>query len=446
MSLAHRIRRKVNSFQVIIVSFGLVILLGAFLLSLPVSQAEGLRTPFHEALFTSASAVCVTGLVLHDTMLYWSLFGKVVILLLIQIGGMGVITLSMVAFMASGRKIGLMERSLLQDSISGFQLGGIIRTMRYILMMILVFESLGAVLLMTVFGRDYGLVKGAAFSVFHSVSAFCNAGFDLMGEQGPFSSLTGYRDNPVVVLTIASLIVIGGIGFFTWQDIRAKGLRFRRFRMQTRAILLTSGFLILVPTVLFFFSEYGDLPPGERLLSSLFQAVTPRTAGFNTEDFGAMSGSGQAITIILMLIGGSPGSTAGGFKVTTFFVLCVACKAVFFGHEPRALGRSLDSGVVEQALALVITYIGLFLISGMVISRMDDLPLGDCLFETASAIGTVGLTVGITTKLGFYSRLLVTALMFIGRTGGLTMAWALTGYGNLHKAGGRLPSGKIAIG
>ena len=439
-------KKIVSDFQIIILAFACVILLGGILLMLPVSSAAGLWTPFSEALFTSTSAVCVTGLVVHDTMTYWSVFGKTVILLLIQIGGMGVVTLSALVLTATGHKLGLVQRTLIQDSIGSEHMGGLVRMVRFIVKIMLTVEGIGACILATVFVPLYGPLKGAAFSVFHSVSAFCNAGFDLMGEQGEYSSLTGFAANPVVTLTISLLIILGGIGFFTWKDFIDHGLKFRRYRMQTKAILVMTAALLLLPAIYLFMAEYGNLPLGERLLAAIFQAITPRTAGFNTTDLTQMSGTGQAVTVILMLIGGAPGSTAGGMKVTTIFVILATCASVFGGEEEcSGFGRSIDNKVISQAMALMTIYMTLFLVSGAVICSLEQQPLHICLFEAASAIGTVGLTLGITPSLGLISKIILIALMFLGRTGGLTIAWALFKIQG-PSVNRKYPKGNIAVG
>ena len=439
-------KKIVSDFQIIILAFACVILLGGILLMLPVSSAAGLWTPLSEALFTSTSAVCVTGLVVHDTMTYWSVFGKTVILLLIQIGGMGVVTLSALVLTATGHKLGLVQRTLIQDSIGSEHMGGLVHMVRFIVKIMLTVEGIGACILATVFVPLYGPLKGAAFSVFHSVSAFCNAGFDLMGEQGEYSSLTGFAANPVVTLTISLLIILGGIGFFTWKDFIDHGLKFRRYRMQTKAILVMTAALLLLPAIYLFMAEYGNLPLGERLLAAIFQAVTPRTAGFNTTDLTQMSGTGQAVTVILMLIGGAPGSTAGGMKVTTIFVILATCASVFGGEEEcSGFGRSIDNKVISQAMALMTIYMTLFLVSGAVICSLEQQPLHICLFEAASAIGTVGLTLGITPSLGLISKIILIALMFLGRTGGLTIAWALFKIQG-PSVNRKYPKGNIAVG
>ena len=437
-------KRKLSSSQIILFGFAGVILVGTLLLLLPFATNSGEGAAFWDALFTSTSAVCVTGLIVQDTATYWSGFGQAVILLLIQIGGMGVITVAAAITMASGKKISLMQRSTMQDAISAPQVGGIVRFTGFILKGILLFELLGALVLMTVFVPEYGL-KGIWLAVFHSISAFCNAGFDLMGTTSPFSSLTAYAAHPVVNITVMLLIVIGGIGFLTWQDIRQNGLHFMRYRMQSKVILATTGILFVLPTIYFFFFEFSAEPMGRRLLLSLFQAVTPRTAGFNTADLTALSETGQTLTIGLMLIGGSPGSTAGGMKTTTVAVLFACVVAIFRRRENgRFFGRRIADDTVKNAVTVFLMYITLFLIGGMIISRVEGLPILTCLFETASAIGTVGLTLGITPGLHLISKLILICLMFLGRVGGLTLIFAtLSATKNTLS---RLPLEKITVG
>ena len=437
-------KRKLSSSQIILFGFAGVILVGTLLLLLPFATNSGQSASFWDALFTSTSAVCVTGLIVQDTAVYWSWFGQLVILLLIQIGGMGVITVAAAITMASGKKISLMQRSTMQDAISAHQVGGIVRFTGFILKGIFLFELLGALVLMTVFIPEYGL-KGIWLAVFHSISAFCNAGFDLMGTKSPYSSLTSYANHPVVNITIMLLIVIGGIGFLTWQDIRQNGFHIRRYRMQSKVILATTGILLLVPALYFFFFEFASESMGRRILLSLFQSVTPRTAGFNTADLTALSETGQTLTIGLMLIGGSPGSTAGGMKTTTAAVLVACAIAVFRRRENgRFFGRQIADDTVKNALTVFLMYISLFLLGGMIISRVEELPILTCLFETASAIGTVGLTLGITPELHLISKLILISLMFLGRIGGLTLIFA-TLSANKNTLS-KLPLEKITVG
>jgi len=437
-------KRKLSSSQIILFGFAGVILIGTLMLMLPFATNSGQSASFWDALFTSTSAVCVTGLIVQDTAVYWSGFGQAVILLLIQIGGMGVVTVAAAITMASGKKISLMQRSTMQDAISAHQVGGIVRFTGFILKGIFLFELLGALVLMTVFVPEYG-VKGIWLAVFHSISAFCNAGFDLMGTKSPYSSLTSYADHPVVNITIMLLIVIGGIGFLTWQDIRQNSIHIRRYRMQSKVILATTGILLIVPAIYFFFFEFSAEPMGRRILLSAFQSVTPRTAGFNTADLTALSETGQTLTIGLMLIGGSPGSTAGGMKTTTAAVLVACAVAVFRRRENgRFFGRRIADDTVKNALTVFLMYISLFLLGGMIISRVEELPILTCLFETASAIGTVGLTLGITPGLHLISKLILISLMFLGRIGGLTLIFA-TLSANKNTLS-KLPLEKITVG
>jgi len=437
-------KRKLSSSQIILFGFAGVILIGTLLLMLPFATRSGERATFWDAIFTSTSAVCVTGLIVQDTATYWSWFGQSVILLLIQIGGMGVITVAAAITMASGKKISLMQRSTMQDAISAHQVGGIVRFTGFILKGIFLFELLGALVLMTVFIPEYG-VKGIWLAVFHSISAFCNAGFDLMGTKSPYSSLTSYAAHPVVNITIMLLIVIGGIGFLTWQDIRQNGIHWGRYRMQSKVILVTTGILLFAPALYFFFFEFAAEPIGKRIWLSLFQSVTPRTAGFNTADLTALSETGQTLTIGLMLIGGSPGSTAGGMKTTTAAVLVACAVAVFRRRENgRFFGRRIADDTVKNAITVFLMYISLFLLGGMIISRVEELPILTCVFETASAIGTVGLTLGITPGLHLVSKLILISLMFLGRIGGLTLIFA-TLSANKNTLS-KLPLEKITVG
>ena len=434
-----------SPFRVIIVGFLLVILMGSLLLMLPISTQEGIGTPFLDALFTSTSAVCVTGLVIHDTAVYWSNFGQFVIIVLIQIGGLGVVTVAGAFAILSGRKIGLMQRSTMQEAIAAPNVGGIVRLTQFILKTALAVELLGAALLFPVFYQEFGLIKGAWYALFHAISAFCNAGFDLMGIKAPFSSLTDYACQPVVSIVIALLIVVGGIGFLTWEDIRTNRLHLHKYRMQSKVILSVTGALILLPTIYFFFFEFTAAPVGERFLLSIFQAVTPRTAGFNTADLTAMSETGQSVITMLMLIGGSPGSTAGGMKTTTLAVLLASAFAVFRRREsPHFFHRRLPNEAVTQAATIMMMYLILFFTGGLIISRLENLPVLTCLFETASAIGTVGLSLGITPQLGWISHLILIVLMFFGRVGGLTLIFAALS--KIQGSSARLPQERITVG
>lgn len=439
------IKKRLSSFQVILLGFAGVILLGALLLMLPISSAERVITPFNEALFTSTSAVCVTGLVVKDTGSYWSAFGQAVIITLIQIGGLGVVTIAASFSMLAGRRISLMQRSTMQDAISAPKVGGIVKLTKFIITGTFIIEAVGAVSMMPVFCKNFG-AKGIWMSVFHSVSAFCNAGFDILGTEGnQFCSLTPYTSNPVINITVMLLIVIGGIGFLTWDDICNNKFKIKKYSMQSKIILLTSLILILLPAIYFFIFDYSDYSIGNRLLASLFQSVTTRTAGFNTTDLTKLTRPSQAIMIFLMLVGGSPGSTAGGLKTTTMAVLILNAFACFKRKENVcAFGRRIDDSVIKNASTIVMMYITLFFIGGVSICTIEKLPLVASLFETASAIGTVGLTLGITPKLSLASQIILIILMYLGRVGGLTLIYATLSVKKQINA--KLPLDKITVG
>ena len=439
------IKKRLSSSQIIILGFAGAILFGSILLTLPFSTRDGHGALFSDALFTATSAVCVTGLVVQDTATYWSTFGQAVIIALIQIGGMGVVTVAIAISSFSGKQISLKQRSTMQEAISAHKVGGIVRLTGFIIKMTIIFELLGAVIMTPTFCKEFGVLKGIWYAVFHSISAFCNAGFDLMGTKTPYSSLTYFVDNPVINFVIMSLIIIGGIGFMTWDDIKVNKHHVRKYRMQSKVILITTVLLISLPALYFFLFEFGDKPMGERIWSSLFQSVTPRTAGFNTADLTQISETGTAITIMLMLIGGSPGSTAGGMKTTTLAVLFSTAISVFRRREhTHFFGRRVNDDTIRNAATILMMYVILFLTGGFLISRIESLPLLTCLYETASAIGTVGLTLGITPNLGIASQIILIVLMYIGRVGGLTLIFsALSGnQGNTA----RPPQEKITVG
>ncbi len=437
--------KRLSTSQIIILGFAAVILAGSLLLMLPIAAADGHMTPFADALFTATSAVCVTGLVVHDTATYWSAFGQTVIILLIQVGGMGVVTIAVALYSISGKRISLKQRSTMQESISAHKLDGIVGMTGFIIKMTIIFELLGALLLSPVFVPQFGLLRGIGYSLFHSVSAFCNAGFDLMGINAQYSSITSYVAQPLVNLVIMALIVIGGIGFLTWDDIRCNKLHFKRYQLQSKVAIVTSLLLIFIPAVYFFFFELSDMDAAPRLLGSLFQSVTARTAGFNTIDLTLLSECGVFIMIMLMLVGGSPGSTAGGMKTTTLAVLLANAVCVFRHRDnARFFGRRISEETVRSAATILVMYLTLFIAGALIISRVESLPLLTCLFETASAIGTVGLTLGITPELGQLSRAILIFLMYMGRVGGLTLIFATTAPSQGISA--RYPQGKLTVG
>lgn len=442
--------RKLSSFQFIIFGFMAVILIGAFILMLPVSSRDSVNTSFMDALFTATSSVCVTGLIVHDTATYWSEFGQFIIMTLIQIGGIGVITVAVSITMFSGKKIGLVQRSTMQEAISAPQVGGIVRLTVFILKGTFLIEAIGAAIMAPVFCRDFGMTKGLWYGIFHSVSAFCNAGFDLMGQKEPFSSLITYQSNPMINLTIIFLIILGGLGFLTWNDIKINKFHIKKYRMQSKVIITVTAILIFLPALYFYFCEFSSdkwshLSVGDKILGSLFQAVTPRTAGFNTVDLNEFSQAGQAIIVILMLIGGSPGSTAGGMKTTTAAVLFIAMISVFRRRESaQCFGRRFPPETIKNAAAILMMYLILFLFGGIFISTVDGIPIQTAFFEASSAVGTVGLSLGITSQLCLISKLVLIMLMFLGRVGGLTLIFAVSS--KLNSNVSKLPLDKITVG
>lgn len=440
-----KLRRHMNSAQIIILGFAALVLCGALLLMLPIASQSRTVTPFHETLLTATSASCVTGLVVRSTGAHWSLFGQIVILFLIQIGGLGVVTVALCFVRLSGRKISLFQRSAMQDSISAPQVGGIVRMTSLILRGTLFTEGTGMLLLLPSFCRRFG-AKGIWYALFHSISAFCNAGFDLLGTAAdPFPSVIAFRTDPLVCITLALLILIGGIGFLTWEDIATHRHRIGRYRLQSKIILTVSAVLIAFPTLFFFFFEFTDGTVGQRLLDAFFQTVTPRTAGFNTVDLAAMQGASRAIMVVLMLIGGASGSTAGGMKVNTVGVLFANLGAIFRRRsEVEAFGRRIDPATVRQAAVIVTMYLTLFIGGGVAISAIEGLPIGSCLYESASAVATVGLTLGITPSLGVASQLILTVQMYLGRVGGLTLIYAALA--NPDTTPSRLPQEKVSVG
>ena len=421
---------KFSHTQIIALGFLILIGLGTLLLSLPVAAADGERTPLMTALFTAVSASCVTGLVLQDTATYWSAFGKTVIIVLIQIGGLGVMTISTLFFLLLRRRVGLRQREVLTESINTTAVGDIMRLTRMILLGTAVIELAGAALLSIRFIPRFGAGRGAAYALFHSISAFCNAGFDLMGVIEPYSSFTAFSGDWLVNLTLIALIVIGGLGFIVWDDLLKNGLRIRRYCFQTRLVLVGSAILLFGGALLLWLMERNatavGLPAGEQILTSLFGAATARTAGFNTVDTGAMSDGGKLVTMLLMFVGGSPGSTAGGVKTTTCAVILVmAASAAGHRSSPVLLGRRIPDGVLHKAVSVVVINLGFAILGTLVLCGFQGLPLTDALFESFSAIGTVGMTTGITRDLSIGSALTIVVLMFAGRVGSVSFAMAL---------------------
>ena len=436
---------KLSGAQTILLGFVLLILAGAILLMLPFSSRSGEWTCFSDALFTATSASCVTGLVLYDTWTRWTVFGQIVILSLIQIGGMGVVTMTTVLSKLVGKKLGLQARATMQEAVSAPNLGEIMKYTRFIFLGCLIFEVLGAVAMSPVFISEYGVLKGIWVSVFTSISAFCNAGFDLNGTHGEFSSMMPYMDNPIIVLTLVFLILTGGLGFLTWMDIRKHGLKFYKYSTQSKLIIVMEIILVFIPMIYLWFGEYGNLPYGQRFFASLFQAVTPRTAGFNTTDYNDFSGTGIVMTVILMLIGGAPGSTAGGMKITTVTILFLTMLA-FFKHEksPAVFKRRITTEAIYGAVAVFMLDILLCVFGAMAIAKIEHAAFLKAVFESASAVGTVGLSMGLTPDLSIFSKIILIILMYTGRVGGLTLVFAAITRKSLGNR--QYPADNIAVG
>ena len=437
--------------SIIALGFLAIILMVTALLMLPVSSASGTMTDPLTALFTATSAVCVTGLVVVDTATHWSLFGKLVLLTGIQIGGLGVMTVMALVSMLLGQRIGLRQRTLLQESVASLHIGGIVRLVRRAMIGTALVEGLGAVLLAFRFVPSLGWPRGLGYSLFHSISAFCNAGFDLMGTiSGPYTSLESFVSDPLVNLTVIALILVGGIGFFVWDDLIECRFRWKRMQLHTRLVLLLSALLVLVPAALFYAFErtnaMAGLDTGGRVLASLFSAVTPRTAGFDTIATAELSDASALLTLLLMLTGGNPGSTAGGAKTTTMLlVLLLATSMLRREEDVHIMGRRIDMSLMRRACAIVVIYVSLAMVSTLALCALQpELALRDVLLEVFSAVDTVGMTTGITRQLGTASRLILIALMYAGRLGSLTFAILIA-----HRrapAPVQYPAGQLLIG
>lgn len=427
-----------------------IILIGAVLLSLPISSRSGEFTPFINALFTATSATCVTGLVVYDTYNYFTVFGQGVILLLIQIGGLGFMIIATLFMLVLKRRIGIRERGLLKEAVNTISIGGIVRLAKHILIGTLLFEGIGAIVLSIKFSKEMGVVPGIFNGLFHSISAFCNAGFDLMGRYGEFTSLTRYNGDLVVNAIIMSLIVIGGIGFIVWEDIYKNKLNFTKYKLHSKIVLVTTFFLIISSAIIFYLLERNNLliysGVKESIFSSLFLAVTPRTAGFNTVDTASLSQGSKLLTMMLMVIGGSPGSTAGGIKTTTFIiVILTAISSVMRSNDLSIFNRRLEDSILKQAFSIISIYILGSTLAMLIISLVQpELMLGDISFEVLSAIGTVGLSTGITSQLESLSKFIIVGLMYCGRVGSLSVLLAVTE--NKNNVLIRNPVEKIIIG
>lgn len=443
-------KAKLSSVQVIALGFFIMILTGTVLLMLPVSSNAPGGVPFGDALFTATSASCVTGLVMRDTGTCWTTFGQIVIIVLIQTGGLGFMTIATLFLLLLRRRLGLREREVIIDSVSYNQLGGVVPFVRLIFFGTLLAEGTGAILLSIRFVQQYGWKRGVYYGIWHSISAFCNAGFDLMGAQSePFASFSDYVDDPLVILTLCGLILTGGLGFLVWDDLSRNKFRWRRYRLQTKVVLVMNLLLTVGGGALFLLFERNNLgagrPVGEQVLAALFDAVTPRTAGFNSTDTGALSPGSLLLTMMLMFTGGSPGSTAGGIKTTTIFVILLhTFSGVRRQQSANAFGRSIGDGALKRATAVLFTNLLLALGGALVICAVQPLALQDVLFEAFSAIGTAGMTTGITRDLAPVSKAVIVFLMYCGRVGSISFAVALLEKKALPPV--TLPQEEITIG
>ncbi len=443
--------REINPTRFIVIGFSVVIFIGSILLTLPISTAERVSTSYVDALFTATSAIAVTGLVVMDTGTYWSAFGQIVIISLIQIGGLGFMTMVTMFAMAAGKRISLKERILLQTSLNQTNLSGIVRLTKYIFIGTLIIESIGAFFISIRFIPIYGWSRGIGYSIFHSISAFCNAGFDLIGDG---RSLTPFVGDPVINFTISLLIILGGLGFTVLLDL---GLNFRnrkKWAFHTKLVLVISGLLLAIGFILFLILEWGNpntlgqIPIYQRPFAAFFQSVTTRTAGFNTIDTAGLTDASKFLTIILMFIGGSPASTAGGIKTVTFGIILFTIVSEIQGkRDTEVFKRRIPRQIINRALTIMLVALGLVVVVTMLLTITENnLSFMEIIFETTSAFGTVGLSVGATSSLSPFGRILITLLMFAGRVGPFTLALALMQ--KHHKDKGKIsyPEEKVIIG
>lgn len=458
-------REKKKSFelrttQVIALGFVILILTGSVLLSLPFASADGRATPYIDALFTATTSSCVTGLVTVVTGQHWSLFGQAVILVMIQLGGLGVVSFTTLLLMIAGKRIQLKQRMLIQEAYGFDTLTGMVRMVRKMIWGTLIVEAVGAVLYMFVYIPRYGLAKGIWVAVFTAVSAFCNAGMDLMGAD----SMMAYVSHPLMNLVTMALIVIGGLGFFVWWDLLAAARRVfrqkmslrqsvRRMSLHSKLVLCVTATLIFGGGVVFFILEHnnpatmGDLTLGGKIWASIFQSVTLRTAGFASIDQGGLRTGSLLLGCVLMFIGGSPGGTAGGVKTVTVTLLACAVLAIVNGHEDVELGhRRVKMENVMKGICVILLQVFFLVISTFALCCIEsDIPFIQIMYETFSALGTVGLTMGITEGLSVAGRLVLIASMYFGRLGPITMAMIMNVNGNKKKIHRRLPDGKVFI-
>lgn len=446
MQIAFKNKIKLNGVQILALGFIAVIIIGSVILSLPISSRSGESTNFLDAIFTSTSAVCVTGLITLNTSTHWSTFGQTVIMTLIEIGGLGFMSFAVLISLILGKKITLRERLIMQEAMNTYSIQGLVKMVKYVLVFTVSVQFFGALLLSTQFVPEYGISRGLFYSVFHSISAFCNAGFDLFG-----TSLVTYSSNNVVILVISALIIIGGLGFTVLLELYDfKGIK--KLSIHAKLVIITTLVLIFGGTILMLLFEFnnaesiGNMSINDKLLNSFFASVTPRTAGFNSVDTSGMTLASKILTIILMLIGGSPGSTAGGLKTVTCGILVLTIISVIKGREDtEVFGRRFTKEIVYKAFTIV--FIGISLVIGvtMILSYTETgANFVDLIYESSSALGTVGLTLGLTPNLTPIGKILIMLMMYLGRVGPLTVMLALTR--KRKKSGYKYPEGKILIG
>ena len=443
-----KILKKLNAIQTIALGFAAIIVIGALLLMLPIANKTGESIPFINALFTAGSATCVTGLVVYDTFTQFTYFGQAVIIVLIQIGGLGFVTVAVLLSFVLKKRIGLKERMVLSEAMSLGQVGGVVKLVKRVLIGTAIIEGGGAVLLYTRFISVVGPVKAIWFSIFHSISAFCNAGFDLMGYYEPFSSLVYFQNDVFVNIVVMFLILSGGIGFLVWSDMVDYGFKLKKYCLHSKIMLVSTLVLVFGGAVIFFFTEaktsMAGMTVGQRVLASFFQSVTPRTAGMNTIDLTKLSQAGVLVTVLFMFIGAGAGSTGGGIKVTTVFTAGLAVKAYATGqNDANIFGRRLEDKTVHRALCTVFFYLALAILATIIIQANQSFKLTDTLIEVFSAIGTVGLSTGITRELNVLSKIVLILLMYIGRIGSMT---AILSVAERAESGLQKPVGKIIIG
>ena len=423
-------KRRLTNGQIIAVGFFAIILLGALLLCLPFATRSGESASFFDALFTATSATCVTGLVVQDTALYWSGFGQAVILVLIQIGGMGFITISTLLMMLLRRRIGIRNRERMVESISTADSGSILPLTKKIFIGTAAVELTGACLLAIRFIPQFG-AKGIWYSLFHAVSGFCNAGFDLMGPvSGDYSSVTAYAGDPLVVFTLSGLITIGGLGYWVWEDLWRNRWHVRRWRLHTKLVITVSLVLTVGGTLLFWLLERDnlrDFSPTEQFLRALFDAITPRTAGFNTSETATLTEGSKLLTVLFMFVGGSSGSTAGGIKTTTLLVLLLyTVTEITRSRDTYIFRRRLDDSTLRRAVSVSITNLSLAVLATLLLCAMlPTAALPDVMLEAFSAIGTVGMSTGLTRELNPVGQSVLMFLMYCGRVGSLSFSVAL---------------------